>query len=159
MNTPTEAIAHLRSHQEPLFLGSNTVKVSQRALEALLTFVQESLPLQNLVDLTLQWSEHKGITGAGGTGTNGAQANKMMEEATETRDAVLVDVFLENEAAQTTPGYLRDKIKDGIGDTAVTLIILARLYGWTLQECLQYAYDEIKGRTGAMVDGEFVRNK
>lgn len=37
-----------------------------------------------------------------------------------------------------------DALKDGIGDTVVTLIILAQQQGWTLEECLQYAYDEIK---------------
>ena len=41
-----------------------------------------------------------------------------------------------------------DALKDGIGDTVVTLIILAQQHDMTLQECLQYAYDEIKGRKG-----------
>ena len=40
----------------------------------------------------------------------------------------------------------KDALKDGIGDTVVTLIILAQQQGWTLEECLQYAYDEIKNR-------------
>lgn len=48
-------------------------------------------------------------------------------------------------------------LKDGIGDVAVTLIILARQSGMTLEECLQHAYDEIKGRSGKMVDGVFIK--
>lgn len=48
-------------------------------------------------------------------------------------------------------------LKDGIGDVAVTLIILAKQSGMTLEECLQHAYDEIKGRTGQMVDGVFIK--
>lgn len=49
------------------------------------------------------------------------------------------------------------KTKDGIGDVAVTLIILAKQHGWTFEECLQMAYDEIKDRTGKMVDGVFIK--
>ena len=52
-----------------------------------------------------------------------------------------------------------DALKDGIGDVVVTLIILAQQNGMTLEECLQYAYDEIKGRTGEMVDGVFVKSE
>lgn len=48
-------------------------------------------------------------------------------------------------------------LADGIGDVAVTLIILAKQNGLTLQECLQQAFDEIKGRNGKMIDGVFVK--
>lgn len=50
-----------------------------------------------------------------------------------------------------------DMFKDSVGDTVVTLIILAQQKGYTLEECLQVAYDEIKGRQGQMVDGVFVK--
>lgn len=49
-------------------------------------------------------------------------------------------------------------LKDGIGDVVVTLIILAQQNGLTLEECLDMAYGEIKGRTGKMVDGVFVKS-
>ncbi|MFQ3872640.1 MazG-like family protein [Staphylococcus sp. Mo2-1] len=48
-------------------------------------------------------------------------------------------------------------LKDGIGDTVVTLIILAQQHGMTLEECLQYAYDEIKGRKGKTINGTFIK--
>lgn len=51
-----------------------------------------------------------------------------------------------------------DALKDGIGDTVVTLIILAQQQGWTLEECLQYAYDEIKNRKGKTINGTFVKD-
>ncbi|OHO94719.1 hypothetical protein HMPREF2563_05975 [Staphylococcus sp. HMSC057G10] len=51
----------------------------------------------------------------------------------------------------------REALKDGIGDTVVTLIILAQQQGWTLKECLQYAYDEIKGRKGKTINGTFIK--
>ena len=50
-----------------------------------------------------------------------------------------------------------EALKDGIGDTVVTLIILAQQHGMTLEECLQFAYDEIAGRKGKMINGTFVK--
>ena len=51
----------------------------------------------------------------------------------------------------------RELLKDGIGDVVVTLIILALQNGMSLNECLEMACDEIKNRTGKMVDGVFVK--
>ena len=53
----------------------------------------------------------------------------------------------------------RDAIIDAIGDTVVTLIILAQQMGWTLEECLQAAWGEIKDRTGEMRNGVFVKSE
>ena len=50
-----------------------------------------------------------------------------------------------------------DELRDAIGDTVVTLIILAKQNGMDLEECLQCAYDEIKGRKGKTVNGIFVK--
>lgn len=47
--------------------------------------------------------------------------------------------------------------KDSVGDVIVTLIILSMQKGTNVQECLEMAYNEIKGRTGEMVDGIFVK--
>lgn len=49
------------------------------------------------------------------------------------------------------------ELKDGIGEVAVTLIILALQKGWTLEECLQQAYNEIADRKGKMIDGVFIK--
>ena len=48
--------------------------------------------------------------------------------------------------------------KDSVGDVIVTLIILSMQKGANIQECLEMAYNEIKGRTGKMVDGVFVKS-
>ena len=53
----------------------------------------------------------------------------------------------------------QEGLKDGIGDVVVTLIILAQQNEMTLEECLECAYDEIKGRTGEMIDGVFVKQE
>ncbi len=39
------------------------------------------------------------------------------------------------------------------------LKLIASRFGWTLEECLECAWDEIKDRKGRMVNGEFVREK
>jgi len=100
--------------------------------------------MNELIENVLQWGIDKGITGANGKGTCYGQADKVLEEANETHVAANRD-------------DLRG-IKDGIGDTVVTLILLADMYGWTLEECLQHAYDVISKRTGKMVDGVFVKD-
>lgn len=52
-----------------------------------------------------------------------------------------------------------EKLKDGIGDGFVTLIILAEQNGLSAAECLNAAWDEIKGRTGKTVNGVFVKEE
>lgn len=47
--------------------------------------------------------------------------------------------------------------RDDIGDIVVTLIILSKMLGTDVTECLVEAYDEIRGRQGRMVDGVFVK--
>ena len=53
----------------------------------------------------------------------------------------------------------KEALMDGIGDTVVTLIILAQQHGWTLERCLQYAYDEISQRKGKTINGTFVKSE
>jgi len=47
--------------------------------------------------------------------------------------------------------------KDSIGDIIVVLVILAAQKGFSLEDCLAEAYDEIKDRKGIVVDGIFVK--
>jgi len=51
----------------------------------------------------------------------------------------------------------KEMLTDGIGDVVVTLIILASQNGLSLEECLQTAYDEIKGRKGKTINGLFIK--
>lgn len=52
-----------------------------------------------------------------------------------------------------------EKIKDSLGDSLVTLIILAQDLNFDLLDCLRGAYDVIKDRTGKTVDGVFVKEE
>ena len=44
-------------------------------------------------------------------------------------------------------------------DTIEALDAIASYYGWTLQECLQSAYDVISKRTGKMENGVFIKDR
>lgn len=52
-----------------------------------------------------------------------------------------------------------DKTIDGIGDVYVTLVILSMRLGVSIEQCVQTAYDEIKDRTGQLVNGVFVKSE
>lgn len=47
--------------------------------------------------------------------------------------------------------------KDAIGDIYVVLTILSQQLGFTIEECIEMAYGEIKDRDGRMIDGVFVK--
>ena len=95
--------------------------------------------LDQLVEQAQQWSIDKDLH----KGNSDRQALKFYEEAGEVASAL-------------SRGQM-DALKDGIGDTVVTLIILAQQHDMTLQECLQYAYGEIKGRKGRTINGTFIK--
>lgn len=64
------------------------------------------------------------------------------------------------ESGELAEGILKgrpEQVKDSIGDCVVVLTILAMQTDMTLFECVDYAYNEIKERTGKMVDGVFVK--
>lgn len=90
-----------------------------------------------------KWAKDRGLI-SGQRETILAQTGKTMEELGETTRAILKK-DLEN-------------IKDGIGDVAVCLIILAAQNGFRFEECLEHAYNEIKDRTGKTEGGTFVKD-
>lgn len=47
---------------------------------------------------------------------------------------------------------------DDIGDIVVVLINIAERNGLTLEQCLEHAYNDIKDRTGRVVDGVYVKD-
>lgn len=73
---------------------------------------------------------------------------RVTEEVGEIRDVLLKPTkFTEPQAA----------LKDAIGDTLVTVIVLAYQLDLDVTECLGIAYEEIKNRKGKMINGTFVK--
>ena len=73
------------------------------------------------------------------------QTMKVLEELGETAGAILKSKD--------------EEIKDGLGDTFVTLIILSKQLGYEPAECLEAAWDEIKDRKGKTQNGIFVKEE
>lgn len=75
---------------------------------------------------------------------------RVTEEVGEIRDVLLKPTkFTEPQAA----------LKDAIGDTLVTIIVLAHQLDLDVTECLSIAYEEIKSRKGKMINGTFVKEE
>lgn len=73
-----------------------------------------------------------------------AQLNKVMEEVGEI-------------AHEVTRNNYGKEFRDAIGDTLVTLIILADITSARPMACLELAYKEIKDRKGKTEDGTFIK--
>lgn len=94
--------------------------------------------MNELIIKVLDWGHNRNlITG----NTVDRQFTKTFEEVMELKAAIEDDDEME--------------MIDAIGDTLVTLILLAAIKDWNIQDCLQSAYDTIKNRTGKTVDGVF----
>jgi len=100
------------------------------------------MTFDELSDNVLVWAQEKGILVKDNAPK---QMLKVLEEVGETAGALLKG----NET----------EIKDGIGDSFVTLIILSKQLGLSPTEGLEAAWNEIKDRTGKTVDGVFVKNE
>lgn len=49
------------------------------------------------------------------------------------------------------------ELVDSVGDVVVVLTIIAQMYGFKIEDCVNHAYIEIKDRKGRMVNGTFVK--
>ena len=87
------------------------------------------------------WAKTRGLYDKGNSHT---QYVKLQEEAGE-----LAKALLDNDGIE---------ILDAIGDMVVVLTNLAHLEGFTIEQCIESAYDEISDRTGKMINGTFVKD-
>lgn len=94
-----------------------------------------------LTDKIHSWGINKGILP---NGDRYKQFQKTQEEVYELEDAIR-----DSDAHEA---------KDAIGDIFVTLVMQADCWGFTMQECIEQAWNEIKDRKGKMVDGQFIKD-
>lgn len=92
--------------------------------------------------LVIEWAKEKGIYRKENIRN---QALKMCSESGEVADAILK---MDNTA-----------IKEEIGDVIVTLVILSNVQGWSLNDCLETAYNKIKNRKGKTINGTFIKQQ
>jgi NTP pyrophosphatase (non-canonical NTP hydrolase) len=88
------------------------------------------------------WAEERGLYE---TGDSNTQYIKLQEECGELAKALLKDD--------------QPEIVDAIGDIVVVLTNLAHQKGTSIETCISSAYNEIKNRTGRMVNGTFVKDE
>lgn len=102
---------------------------------------REAEKLKHLHNLILEWGYNKKIIQANNPM---AQCNKTFEEVNELKNAI--------------ESNNREEIKDAIADSIITLMLQAEIQGFSLEDCLESAYNIISKRTGKIVNGTFVKD-
>lgn len=93
---------------------------------------------ESLIDSVTYWGMEKNLNDPK------AQLNKVIEEVGEI-------------AHEITRNQYGDDLKDAIGDTLVTIIILSDIVGYNPIDCLESAYNVIKDRKGVTQNGTFIK--
>ena len=94
--------------------------------------------INHAVQAITEWHEARNMIQGS---TNKDQFHKLIQECGELSDNLVIG---------------NDR-KDDYGDIMVVLIGMMERDGYTMQECLEKAYDDIKDRRGRMIDGVFVK--
>jgi len=137
INKLTEMIgtkSRLRSTTEP---DNVTCPRCELALKKGNTVIDDT-GLRNFQSLILAWARKRGILDHSNTKS---QCLKFIEEAGELSQSVNYNDL--------------SGIQDGIGDTIITLIVLAYMNNMCIEDCLDAAWDKIRGREGSIVNGVF----
>ena len=93
-------------------------------------------------DRIRQWAADRNLIWGS---TPQAQFVKLMEEVGELAEAIAKKKH--------------DQFEDSIGDVFVVLTILAAQHGMEIEECIAYAWDQIKDRKGRMENGIFLKEE
>ena len=104
-------------------------------------FIEQNTESSRFDDIR-KWARDQGIYKSGDART---QFVKLMEEA-----GALAQAILKNDEPE---------VIDAIGDMVVVLTNLAELRGYSIEKCIDSAYDVIKSRQGKMVNGTFVKQE
>jgi|GWRWMinimDraft_13_1066021.scaffolds.fasta_scaffold00128_7 NTP pyrophosphatase (non-canonical NTP hydrolase) len=108
-------------------------------LESFINFYHQNCN-KSIYDKIRIWAKERGIYEKGDPKT---QYLKLQEECGELSKAIL-----KNDDAE---------IIDAIGDCVVVLTNLSELCGFSIENCIESAYNEIQSRKGKMINGTFVK--
>lgn len=103
-------------------------------------FLSDRSETDILIGKVIAWGRDRGLNDVK------AQMNKVIEEVGEMAHEI------------TRNRYDSDELSDAVGDTLVTIILLAHQCGKDPVECLRMAYNEIKDRKGKTENGTFVKS-
>lgn len=99
-----------------------------------------TMDTDTLINEIIKWGKEKGLN------DSKAQMNKVIEEVGE----------IAHEVSRNKNGA---EFNDAIGDSLITIIILASINGKDPRKCLEDAYNEIKNRKGRTENGTFIKNQ
>ena len=94
--------------------------------------------MQELIEKVNTWFEDRNLIKGS---TDKDQVLKLMQELGELSDHACKG----------------EDIRDDLGDMLVVMLNIMKRNNFTMEECLQIAYNDIKDRKGKMVDGIFVK--
>ncbi len=106
----------------------------------------------------INWAKDKGILDKA---TPLTQIEKTIEEVEETKEALInqskkIDTYINTKGKLCETQY---EIKDGLGDSLVTLLIQCKMQNLNPLDCLESALNIIENRTGKMINGQFKKNE
>ena len=101
---------------------------------------------EELKDKVVRWAFERGLHQADPK----IQWMRVTEEVGEIRDVLFKPTKFQDP---------KHALKDALGDSLVTLIVLATQLDLDLVECLETAYEEIKDRNGKMINGTYVKTE
>lgn len=70
--------------------------------------------------------------------------------------------YATGERGELAQAHLKNRENEGmdaVGDILVVLTIYCQQKGWSISDCFQMAWDEIKNRKGKMVNGSYVKEQ
>jgi hypothetical protein len=116
------------------------------------------MKFEELNKRVIKWADKKGILK---NATPLTQIEKTIEEVEETQLAIMhqeigAESFIN---LKGDVKFVKEEIKDGIGDTLVTLLIQCKMQNLNPLDCLETALNVIEKRTGKMLDGKFVKDE
>ena len=116
------------------------------------------MKFNELNNRVIAWADDKGILKKG---TPTAQHTKTEEEVKELGEALFAQQNYLEYYVNSKGDKVKtiDEIKDGVGDSLVTLLIQCKLNHIDPLECLEIALNVIEKRSGTMINGTFVKNK
>ena len=110
-------------------------------------FKEHAIASMATITDVIQWGRDKGLNDPK------AQLNKVIEEVGEIAHEITRNHY-DLEALEQP-----DELYDAIGDTLVTIIILADILNMDPMTCLEIAYEAIANRTGETKNGTFVKDE
>ena len=133
-----ETIKWIVSNAKPSMYTQENCFIYNKAFHEAFNAEPES---DNVFENIRKWAKERGIYKMGDANT---QFVKLLEEVGELAEALLKDDYVAK--------------KDAIGDIIVVLTNLSRMIGYNVEDCIDFAYEQIKNRQGEMINGTFVKN-